>query len=177
MTMSSWRLDPALRFAVYLAVAALFATGVGWLLADQMKESAGAEIWQQESAAAEIWQQASAMFLMLHGGVAMLALMLLGALVPLHIVRAWSARKNLGTGILMLACNGGLVVTAFALYYLGAEAIRPWASALHIAFGLGLPLALVLHIKIGRARRPAGSAASRRLSNPLPASGSWPPLT
>lgn len=138
--MSFWRLDPPFRFAIYLAVAALFTTGVGWLVADQMKDSA----------AGEIWQQAAATLLMLHGGASMLTLMLLGALFPLHIGRAWRARKNRGTGLVMLACNGLLVATAFALYYLGSESIRPWTSGLHIAFGLGLPLALLLHVKIGR---------------------------
>lgn len=144
--MSFWRLDPPFRFAIYLAVAALFASGVGWLVADQMKDTSEAEIWQQ----------ASATFLMLHGGASMLTLMLLGALFPLHITRAWRARKNLGTGILMLACNAVLVATAFALYYLGSETIRPWSSGLHIAFGLGLPLALLLHVKVGRKRAGPG---------------------
>ena len=40
---------------------------------------------------------------MLHGGTAMLILMLLGALVPVHIERAWRARKNRATGIVMVA--------------------------------------------------------------------------
>jgi cytochrome c biogenesis protein CcdA len=140
--MSFWRLDPLFRLAIYLAVAALFATGAGWLVADQMKESAESEAWQQ----------AAATLLMLHGGASMLTLMLLGALFPLHIGRAWRAGKNRGTGVLMLVSTTVLVSTAFALYYLGSETIRPWTSGLHIAFGLGLPLALLLHIKIGRRR-------------------------
>lgn len=145
-TMSFWRLDPPFRFTIYLAFAVLFVSGAGWLVADQMKETTYGEIWQQ----------AAATLLMLHGGAAMLTLMLLGALFPLHIGRAWQARKNRGTGILMLICNGLLILTAFALYYLGSEEVRPWTSGLHIAFGLGLPLLLLLHIEVGRRRAGRG---------------------
>jgi cation transport ATPase len=136
-----WRLEPPFRFAIYIACAKLFASGAVWLVADQMKESANGEIWQQ-----------SAYLLMVHGGAAMVTLMLLGALFPLHIGRAWRARKNRATGILMLACNAVLIATAFGLYYLGSEAIRPWASDLHIAFGLAMPLLFLAHVKTGRKR-------------------------
>src|SRR5664279_3720205 len=103
-----WRLDPPFRFAVYAAFAVLFASGAVWLVADRMKESAEGEIWQSSAAT----------LLMLHGGTAMLTLMLLGALVPVHIGRAWRARKNRATGIIMTVCNAVLIATAFGLYYL-----------------------------------------------------------
>lgn len=120
----------------------LFASGAGWLVADQTKESANGEIWQQ----------AVAYLLMVHGAAAMLTLMLLGALFPLHIGRAWRAKKNRATGIVMLAFNVVLIATAFGLYYLSSEILRPWASDLHIAIGLALPLLFLAHIKTGRKR-------------------------
>ncbi len=52
----------------------------------------------------------------------------------------------------MLAFNTVLIATAFGLYYLGSEVIRPWASDLHIAFGLAMPLLFLAHIKTGRKR-------------------------
>jgi hypothetical protein len=135
-----WRLDPPFRFAVYIAFAVLFASGAAWLVADRMKDTSEAEIWQESAA----------YLLMLHGGTAMLTLMLLGALVPVHIGRAWRARKNRATGIVMVACNAALIVTAFGFYYLASETLRPWASDLHIAFGLAIPLLFLAHIKTGR---------------------------
>jgi cation transport ATPase len=137
-----WRLEPPFRFAIYSAFAALFASGAAWLVADQMKESANGEIWQQSAA----------YLLMVHGGAAMVTLMLLGALFPLHIGRAWRARKNRATGIVMLAFNAVLITTAFGLYYLGSEAVRPWVSDIHIAFGLAIPLLFLVHVKAGRRR-------------------------
>jgi cation transport ATPase len=137
-----WRLEPPFRFAIYSAFAVLFASGAAWLVADQMKDSASGEIWQQ----------AAAYLLMVHGGTAMPTLMLLGALFPLHIGRAWRAKKNRATGIVMLAFNAVLIATAFGLYYLGSEILRPWASDFHIAFGLAMPLLFLAHIKTGRKR-------------------------
>jgi hypothetical protein len=57
----------------------------------------------------------------LPGGTAMLTLTLLGARVPLYISRAWRAKKNRATWIVMLAFNAVLIVTAFGPYYLSSE--------------------------------------------------------
>jgi hypothetical protein len=134
------RLEPAFRYALYAAFALLFLTGVGWLLADQMKEAASAEGWQ--TAAADL--------LMIHGGAAMATLLLLGALFPLHVRRGWRARRNRIAGTAMVTCNAALILTAFGLYYLGSETLRPWASGLHIGVGMILPVLFVVHVIVGR---------------------------
>jgi hypothetical protein len=134
------RLEPAFRYALYAAFALLFLTGTGWLLADQMKEAASAEGWQ--TAAADL--------LMIHGGAAMATLLLLGALFPLHVRRGWRARRNLIAGTAMVTSNAALILTAFGLYYLGSETLRPWASGLHIGVGIVLPLLFLVHVVLGR---------------------------
>lgn len=121
----------------------LFLTGAGWFVAD----------WQKDVSSSEIWQQIAANMLMVHGGVAMLALMLIGALIPLHLLRSWRARKNRVSGSVMVAFNAVLIATAFGLYYLGSETLRPWISWIHIGAGLLVVLAFPLHIVLGR-RRP-----------------------
>jgi cation transport ATPase len=138
-----WRLEPPFRFAIYIAFAVLFASGATWLVADQLKETSNGEIWQQSAA----------YLLMVHGGAAMVTLMLLGALFPLHIGRAWRARKNRASGIVMLAFNAVLIASAFGLYYLASEILRPWASDLHIGFGLAMPLLFLAHVTAGRRKR------------------------
>ncbi|QOZ30516.1 hypothetical protein XH92_01295 [Bradyrhizobium sp. CCBAU 53421] len=125
---------------MYAAFAALLLTGVGWLVAD----------WQKNIDGAEIWQQVAANLLMVHGGVAMLALLLLGALVPVHLLRAWRSRKNRISGSIMATFNAALIVTAFGLYYLGSEVVRPWMSWIHLSAGLVLSLMFPLHIWLGR---------------------------
>jgi hypothetical protein len=48
--------------------------------------------------------------------------------------------------------NTLLVVTAFGLYYLGSETVRPWMSWTHIVVGFSVPVFLALHILLGRRR-------------------------
>ena len=66
------RLKTAFRFALYGIFSLLFASGALWIYADQMKSNAEMDT--------EKWQQAAALLLSLHGGAAMVTLMLLGAL-------------------------------------------------------------------------------------------------
>jgi hypothetical protein len=137
------RLSSSFRYAIYAAFAILLLTGAGWLFAN----------WQKEFSDDEIWQQSIAYLLMVHGGTAMAALLLLGALFPLHLVRAWRARKNRISGSAMATFNAVLIVTAFGLYYLGSETLRPWMSWIHIAAGFSLAVLFPLHIYLGR-RKP-----------------------
>ena len=134
------RLKRPFRYSLYAAFTVLLLTGAGWLVAD----------WQKNIAADEIWQQAAATMLMVHGGAAMLALLLLGALVPVHLLRAWRRGKNRVSGSIMAVFNAVLIVTAFGLYYLGSEEVRPWISWIHLTAGFALSLMLPIHIWLGK---------------------------
>ncbi|MGJ5180151.1 hypothetical protein ACQR16_21165 [Bradyrhizobium oligotrophicum] len=147
------RLKGAFRFALYAILGLLFASGALWIYADQMKTRSEMD--------SEAWQQAAALLLSTHGGAAMITLLLLGALGPMHVQRAWRARKNRATGVLSVALYVLLIATAFALYYVGSEALRPWISTVHIAFGLGVPVVLTAHIVVGR-------SSVALVSRPLP---------
>ena len=140
---SALALDRRFRWALYAAFALLFATGAAWLIADQLKDSPSGEFWQATTAN----------LLMVHGGAAMATLLLLGALFPTHIARAWRGRLNRVSGAIMAATNVALIVTAFGLYYLGSETVRPWMSLVHLAFGAALPGLLAVHIYLGRHQR------------------------
>jgi hypothetical protein len=93
----------------------------------------------------------------LHGGAAMLTLILLGSLLPLHVKRAWLARRNRRSGGLLLALNALLALTGYALYYAGSESLRALASYSHLTLGLALPVLLVLHLRFGRRSRPGSN--------------------
>jgi cytochrome c biogenesis protein CcdA len=137
------RLDPPLRWALYAAIGVLFLTGLAWLGADQMKDGARSELWQVTAS----------YLLMIHGGAAMLTLMLIGALVPLHILRCWRAGKNRITGTAMVIFNTVLIATSLGLYYAGSDQLRPWMSRLHIGFGLALPALIAVHLVLGKRSR------------------------
>jgi len=137
------RLEPRYRAALYAAFAILTVTGAVWLVAD----------WRKDPMEPDLWQEIAPRMLMLHGGAAMICLLLLGALVPMHVRRAWRTGRNRLTGPIMVAVNAVLIVTAFGLYYAGSETLRPWASDVHIAVGIALPLSLLVHVWLGRRTR------------------------
>jgi hypothetical protein len=91
----------------------------------------------------------------LHGGAAMLALIVLGTLLPGHVRRAWNAKKNRFTGAGLLALNALLIISGYALYYCGSEQTRPLISTLHWILGLVLPITIASHIWQGRRLRPS----------------------
>jgi len=148
------RLKNAFRFGLYGVFSVLFASGALWIYADQMKNNPDMDT--------DMWQQAMAFLLSLHGGAAMVTLLLLGALCPMHVQRAWRAKKNRATGIVSLAMYGLLIATAFGLYYVGSEALRPWISTIHIAFGLAVPAVITAHIMVGRASVAPATAMEGR---------------
>ena len=97
-----------------------------------------------------MWRQTAAYLLMVHGGAAMAALLLLGT-DPAARAALVAKGQNLVSGSTMVTLNALLVVTAFGLYYLvGSETVRPWMSWIHI--GAGLAPLFALHIILGRLR-------------------------
>jgi small-conductance mechanosensitive channel len=158
------RLDPSLRFFNYAAFTALFATGAFWLVADQLKASEGEELWQA----------IAANLLMLHGVTAMVALVLLGAMIPVHVQRSWRAGKNRLTGSIMVAANAALVATAAGLYYAGSDLLRTIVADVHIAVGLAVPALVIAHVALGRRAR---TAARPERSRPVEISAAFQTVT
>jgi 4-amino-4-deoxy-L-arabinose transferase-like glycosyltransferase len=135
------RLDCRFRALLYATVIVLFVTGAAWLPMERLRQDP----------AAEPWNKGAAYLLMLHGGAAMLMLVLIGALIPIHSRVSWRRKENRISGTVMLAANAVLILTAFGLYYLGSETLRRWTSDLHTFVGLGVPILVAAHVLAGRA--------------------------
>jgi hypothetical protein len=145
-------LSRSLRAALYAIMAVLLATGVAWFILDAMRDP-----FQPGGSG-----PAGPFLLAVHGGAAMVFLMLLGAMIPMHVHGHWARDRNRWTGIVMLAVNALLIVTAYGLYYSGSDHVRDWASNLHVAAGLALPVWVGVHVWLGwRARL----AAKRKPAN------------
>lgn len=95
----------------------------------------------------------------LHGGAALVVTLAIGALLPVHIRAGWARRKNIVSGLSLLALNAILLITAWGLFYLGDEAWRQWTSDIHLLAGLVLIGVIAPHLALARtlreARRPA----------------------
>jgi hypothetical protein len=146
------KLTASQRWMVYAVFAVLFVTGVVWSVLHDGLPRLGYDALSQLSIVP--------MLLELHGAAAMLALIVLGSLMPQHIKWAWTGRLNRFTGGLMLSTQALFIGTGYALYYAGDEAFRVYASNVHLVLGLGFPLVLVGHIIVGRRHRAAILALS-----------------
>lgn len=102
-----------------------------------------------------------AWWLRLHGAAAMVFLIVLGTMLPIHIRRAWKLRRNYRTGGVMVSVVTVLVITGYGLYYASGENLRIWISAAHWGIGLFAMPALIVHVLIGKR-----STANRHLTQP-----------
>jgi hypothetical protein len=91
--------------------------------------------------------------LKIHGAAAMVALIIFGTLVPLHMKRGWGARLNRPNGVMLVAFFLLLTASGYVLYYAGGEQSRSVASLVHTVLGLAFPLVLLWHIARGRRAR------------------------
>jgi len=136
------RLSHGHRRWVYWSGAALFASGALWLVFHYFLRQHGE--FGETPHPLEVW------WLRLHGACAMLALVVTGSLLPIHVRRGWHQRKNLLAGSVVVAVVLLLIASGYALYYYGGEEARPLISAFHWIVGLGAPLTLIWHILRGR---------------------------
>ena len=130
------------RAWLYGTFAVLFATGVVWWALHRFGRVEGD--FGPTVNPLEPW------LLKLHGAAAMVSLLVLGTLIPLHLKRGWHARRNRGSGGGMVALCVLLIVTGYALYYVGGDQLRELASTAHLVLGFGFPAALIWHIVRGR---------------------------
>ncbi len=140
------RLGSTHRAWLFGAFAAAFATGTAWWVLHHWFPTSGE--FGAAPHPAEHW------LIRLHGAAALFTLVLLGSLLTHHVRRAWLAGRNRRSGGLLLAFNGLLALTGYALYYAGSESLRATAGNTHLALGLALPLLLILHMAFGRRTRP-----------------------
>jgi hypothetical protein len=138
------RLRPRLRVAFYALFALLFISGVAWFILHTWLRRPS-EFGSGTPNAAEPW------LLKVHGAAAMVSLILLGVLYPVHIWRGWQARRNRRSGATLVGICLLLIITGYLLYYVGGETARAVTSLLHLLIGLAFPLIIAFHIWRGRA--------------------------
>lgn len=130
------------QFAVYAATAALALSGLLWLVYHFFFETPGD--FGPQIHPMEPWM------LRVHGAAAMAGLIVYGSLLPIHIRRAWTLRRNIVLGVGLIAIMLMLTVTGYLLYYAGGEQSRGVISAVHWIVGLVVPLLLLWHVISGR---------------------------
>ncbi len=140
------RLGARHKRALYAIFLALWGSGALWLLFHYFLRVAGE--FGDAAHPLEAW------WLRLHGLAGFAALVAVGSVLPVHARRAWQLGRNRRTGLAMKAWLLWLAATGYGLYYFASEANEAWLPLAHWVAGLALPLAGLLHVRLGR-RRPA----------------------
>lgn len=155
------RLGSAHRRLIYAMVTVLFVTGAAWAWLRYLSGAVGLDVRQALAA--------NAILMKVHGGAAMVALVLLGTLLPRHVRVGWKLSRNGRSGVLMLVLCGALVASGHLLYYAGGEAVRHATSWIHLAVGLALPLPLAVHVwrLVGQRRAARASACAARIGEEM----------
>lgn len=130
----------------YSAFGVLFFSGVLWL---------AVRFWAGENTEFDgPFATLPSRLMRLHGAAAMVSLLVLGALIPTHMQRAWGEKRNHFTAIAMVALCGLMIISGYGLYYSGGERLRLWMSNIHSFSGCVLPFVLFWHVIQGRKERP-----------------------
>jgi hypothetical protein len=132
------RLPRSQRWLVYATSALLVITGLAWAFVHYFGDAAGFD-----SRAALAF---NASMMKLHGGAAMAALIVIGALLPHHVPGGWTAKLNRKSGLTTLVVASMLVLTGYLLYYTGDETYRASASYVHLGAGLVFAVFLAFHV-------------------------------
>jgi H+/Cl- antiporter ClcA len=159
------RLSRHHRQWLYAIGGCLVGSGVAWLIAHYLPAEA--------SSFGETHHPSEAWWLRLHGAAVMAFLVVLGTILPGHVTRAWSLRKNrtrsvrrnVITGVFMLSLVAALAVTGYALYYSGNEDLRPYISTGHWIIGLAAALGFYQHHR-GRLQRREQSSRAKQAASP-----------
>lgn len=88
----------------------------------------------------------------IHGAGAFIALIGFGMILSAHIPVGWRAGWNRRSGLFSLSAVTVSILTAYGLYYSGADEWREPIVCLHLTAGLALPLSIALHVWSGRKR-------------------------
>jgi hypothetical protein len=159
------RLSRHHRQWIYAAGGSLVASGIGWLIAHYLLVEAGS--FGETHHPSEPW------WLRLHGAAVMAFLVVLGTILPGHVTRAWSLRKNctqsvrrnVVTGTLMLSLVAVLALTGYGLYYSGSEELRPYISTGHWVLGLAAAAGFYQHLR-GRLQRRSQRGPAKQVDRP-----------
>ena len=147
------------KAALYFFTLLLLATGLAWWGLDRWA-AVPDEFGGLAKHPAQPWM------LRLHGAGAFGFLLVFGSLIPGHIHRGWHMRQNRATGLILVAVFSILSLTGYALYYLGEESGRAFASAAHWWIGLASPLLLIAHVVRGHWLRRHGRLRRRDALQP-----------
>jgi len=145
MARISTKIPKGYRYFFYLLVALCFTSGASfWLIR---------EFFQIDGDFGLSPHFLQYPLLQIHGFMAFVMLMSVGAIFSAHIPSTWGTKRARKSGIMITCFISMSVITAYALYYLITEDSQFWLTYLHLVLGVCLPSLLIIHVKKARKSR------------------------
>lgn len=145
MPLVRMRLPVLLRRLLYAVLTGSWLTGTTFFVLSRFVEIEG-EFGPEKHP----WQSP---ILAAHGAFAFLMLLAIGSLWLNHVPAGWRSGRSRRLGITLIVATALMVVSGWVLYYAAGETLRTWIGNVHFALGLLVPVALTLHIVLGRRSR------------------------
>jgi hypothetical protein len=145
MPQRNLRLPPNYRRLAYTALAAVWITGILWLVLHYFMMRQGE--FGSEPHPFEAWS------LRMHGLIAFVTLFVAGLLWGVHVRPGLLGPKRRTSGIALLVLLGWLAATGYLLYYASDDGLRNLARWAHWLVGVAAALPFLLHALRGRAER------------------------
>ena len=134
------RLKRARRLAVYVVSSGLFLSGAIWLYYFYF-------VRVNDQFGFENPHPAQGWFLILHAVFALPAVWIYGFLWQIHVKPGWIAHTRRWSGGTQWSLVLLMILTGYALYYIGNDTVRSWVSLAHwVPAVLALPL-FFIHIR------------------------------
>lgn len=133
------------RLFLYLTLSGLAVTGLAWMA---IHYASGGFSGERRPYA--LLHQ----LMVYHGILGYVMAVATGIFLGQHVAAGWRAGRNRATGVSVMILLGVLMGTALVLYYSGNDAVRTLASWVHQMLGVGVVLAIPVHVA-QRVSRPA----------------------
>lgn len=149
------------RLFLYLVLSGLGATGLAWM---GIHYASGG--FSGENRPYALLHQ----LMVYHGILGYFMAVVMGGFVGQHVVAGWRARRNRATGISVIFLLTLLMGTALVLYYSGNDALRSLGSLVHQVLGVGVILAIPVHVarRLAKPERSVLPAVSLRARQTRP---------
>ena len=135
------RLNKTHEYTIYLISVIVIISGFLWLYFDFFV--------RVETEYSLLVHPLQNIFLILHGTSSLIFLILLGSVLPNHVLKAWKIKNNRLSGGSFLFLFTILILTGVGLFYSGVEDNRRILSILHWVIGILFPIFFIIHIYLG----------------------------
>ena len=139
------RLNKTHEYTIYLISVIVIISGFLWLYFDFFV--------RVETEYSLLVHPLQNIFLILHGTSSLIFLILLGSVLPNHVLKAWKIKNNRLSGGSFLFLFTILILTGVGLFYSGVEDNRRILSILHWVIGILFPIFFIIHIYLGKFKK------------------------